>query len=67
MFSFQSSTKLNFGVLCASVYLMCLNDITKSSFMNCSNSVDDAKWRKGNDAYFNVCFLLFDACLLRIN
>lgn len=48
------------------VYLMCRNDITKSSFINCSNSVDDAKWRKANGVYFNLMFsVLFDACLSR--
>lgn len=49
----------------ACVYLMCRNDITKSSFINCSNSVDDAKWRKENGVYFSVCFpfYLMLACL----
>lgn len=47
-------------------YLMCRNDITKSSFINCSNSVDDAKWWEKSGVWFFLCYN-FGFYLPRIN
>lgn len=44
--------KIEFWGFQECVYLMCRNDITKSSFINCSNSVDDAKWQEENWCLF---------------